>query len=36
MKQFLAKEAVPVFGWTEGVPVDEKALDQITSIGRGI
>jgi tRNA-splicing ligase RtcB len=34
MKQFLAKEAVPVFGWTEGVPVDNKALEQIRSMAK--
>lgn len=28
-KQFLLKEKVPVYGWTEGVPVDEKALEQL-------
>src|ERR1700735_2607371 len=29
MKQFLLKEHVPVYGWTEGVPVDEKAVEQL-------
>ena len=31
-KQFLAKERVPVFGWTEGVQVEEVALQQLKNI----
>lgn len=31
-KQFLGKDKVPVFGWTEGVPVEEAALKQLHNI----
>lgn len=31
-KVFLGKEAVPILGWTEGVPVDEKSLQQLRNI----
>lgn len=34
MKQFLLKENVPVYGWTEGVPVEEKALEQLRNVAR--
>src|SRR6188768_956826 len=30
--QFLGKEAVPILGWTEGVPVEEKALQQLRNV----
>ncbi|QEH36477.1 RNA-splicing ligase RtcB [Aquisphaera giovannonii] len=33
-KQFLGKEAVPIYGWTEGVPVDQKAVDQLRNVAR--
>src|SRR5947209_20280626 len=33
-RQFLGKEAVPIYGWTEGVPVDQKALDQLRNVAR--
>ena len=29
MKQCLGKERVPIYGWTKGVPVDEKAVAQL-------
>ena len=29
LKQFLGKEAVPIFGWTQGVPVEEQAMQQL-------
>lgn len=31
-KVFLGKEAVPIFGWTEGVPVEDEALKQLHNI----
>lgn len=34
MKQFLLKEHVPVYGWTEGVPVEEKALEQLRNVAK--
>lgn len=34
MKQFLLKERVPVYGWTEGVEVDERALDQVRNVAK--
>lgn len=34
MKQFLLKECVPVYGWTEGVPVEEKALEQLRNVAK--
>src|SRR5262249_47292711 len=30
--QLLGKEAVPIQGWTEGVPVEEKALQQVRNV----
>lgn len=30
--QFLGKEAVPIYGWTEGVPVEDKALAQLKNV----
>jgi tRNA-splicing ligase RtcB (3'-phosphate/5'-hydroxy nucleic acid ligase) len=30
--QFLGKERVPIYGWTEGVPVEEKALQQVRNV----
>ena len=30
--QFLGKEAVPIYGWTEGVPVEDKALGQLKNV----
>jgi tRNA-splicing ligase RtcB len=33
-KQFLGKEAVPIYGWTQGVPVDEQAMQQLKNIAR--
>ena len=35
LKQFLGKEAVPIFGWTQGVPVEEQAIDE-TALGLGM
>lgn len=32
MKQFLGKERVPIFGWTEGVQVEEEALQQLKNL----
>src|SRR4029453_10962642 len=32
LKQFLGKEAVPIFGWTQGVPVEEQAMQQLKNI----
>ena len=34
MKQFLLKEHVPVYGWTEGVPMDDKAIDQLRNVAK--
>lgn len=31
-KVFLGKEIVPIFGWTEGVPVEDEALKQLHNI----
>jgi tRNA-splicing ligase RtcB len=33
-RQFLGKEAVPIYGWTEGVPLDQKAVDQLRNVAR--
>ena len=33
-KQFLGKEAVPIFGWTKGVQVEEKALGQLINVAK--
>lgn len=33
-KQFLGKVAVPIYGWTEGVPVDPKAVDQLRNVAQ--
>jgi tRNA-splicing ligase RtcB len=33
-KQFLGKEAVPIFGWTEGVQVEPKALGQLRNVAK--
>ena len=30
--QFLGKEAVPILGWTEGVPVEERAIQQLRNV----
>ena len=30
--QFLGKERVPIYGWTEGVSVEEKALQQVRNV----
>jgi tRNA-splicing ligase RtcB (3'-phosphate/5'-hydroxy nucleic acid ligase) len=32
--EFLGKEAVPIYGWTKGVPVDEKALAQVKNAAK--
>jgi tRNA-splicing ligase RtcB len=32
LKQFLGKEAVPIFGWTRDVPVEEQAMQQLKNI----
>ena len=32
--QFLLKEKVPVYGWTKGVLVDEKALEQLRDMAK--
>ena len=32
LKQLLGKEAVPIFGWTQGVPVEEQAMQQLKNI----
>jgi tRNA-splicing ligase RtcB (3'-phosphate/5'-hydroxy nucleic acid ligase) len=32
LKQFLGKEAVPIFGWTQGVPVEDQAMQQLKNI----
>lgn len=32
--EFLGKEAVPIYGWTKGVPVDEKALQQVKNAAK--
>lgn len=32
--QFLGKENVPVFGWTEGVPVEDEALKQVMNCAK--
>jgi tRNA-splicing ligase RtcB len=34
MKQFILKENVPVYGWTEGVPVEDKALEQLRNVAK--
>lgn len=34
MKQFLGQEAVPIYGWTQGVPVEEKALQQVRNAAK--
>src|SRR3954454_13586778 len=31
---FLGKDKVPIYGWTEGVPVDQKALDQVHNVAK--
>lgn len=33
-EQFLLKEHVPVFGWTKGVPVGEKATEQLRNMAK--
>ncbi|WP_435007967.1 RtcB family protein [Tundrisphaera lichenicola] len=33
-RQFLGKEAVPIYGWTDGVQVEEKALGQLRNVAR--
>jgi tRNA-splicing ligase RtcB (3'-phosphate/5'-hydroxy nucleic acid ligase) len=33
-KQFLGKENVPVFGWTEGVPVEAGAINQLLNVAK--
>src|SRR4051812_28207012 len=32
--EFLCKEAVPIYGWTEGVLVDEKATAQLLNVAK--
>lgn len=32
--EFLGKETVPIFGWTNGVPVEEAALQQLHNIAK--
>lgn len=32
--EFLGKEAVPIYGWTKGVPVDDKALAQVKNAAK--
>src|SRR2546426_555024 len=35
LKQFLGKEAVPIFGWTQDVPVADKAVQHgRTTVGK--
>lgn len=34
MMEFLGKEIVPIYGWTKGVPVDEKALAQLGNMAK--
>lgn len=34
MKQFLGQETVPIYGWTEGVLVEDKALQQIKNVAK--
>lgn len=34
MKQFLGQEAVPIYGWTEGVPIDDKAWEQVKNAAK--
>lgn len=31
-KQFLGKENVPIFGWTEGLPIEETAMQQLKNV----
>src|SRR6476646_5766578 len=33
-RQFPGKEAVPIYGWTEGVPLDQKAVDQLHNVAK--
>ena len=33
-KQFLGKEHVPIFGWTEGVQVEDQALGQLRNVAK--
>lgn len=33
-KVFLGKENVPIFGWTNGVPVEDSALQQLKNVAR--
>ncbi|WZO98257.1 RtcB family protein [Isosphaeraceae bacterium EP7] len=33
-KQFLGKGVVPIFGWTEGVQVEDKALGQLRNVAK--
>jgi tRNA-splicing ligase RtcB (3'-phosphate/5'-hydroxy nucleic acid ligase) len=33
-KKFLGKEVVPIYGWTEGVPVEEQALQQLHNVAK--
>ncbi|WP_406694527.1 RtcB family protein [Singulisphaera sp. Ch08] len=33
-KQFLGKGVVPIFGWTEGVQVEDRALGQLRNVAR--
>lgn len=30
--EFLGKESVPIYGWTKGVPVDDRALQQVKNM----
>src|ERR1700733_10077146 len=32
--EFLGKENVPIFGWTKGVQVEDKALGQLINVAR--
>lgn len=32
--EFLGKEAVPIYGWTKGVPIEEKALAQVKNAAK--
>lgn len=32
--EYLGKENVPIYGWTKGVPVEEKALEQLKNVAK--
>jgi|GEM_PF-3841117 len=33
-RHFPGKEAAPIFGWTECIPVDQKAVDQLHNVAK--